>query len=106
TSAGVPLGAKIASQATTSKPVAELGVPGFDVVAWDAIFAPKGTPAEVVRKLAEHLDRALQKPDMRKKMQDIGVEPLYMAPAPLGEFVRSERLKWGAVIQAANIRTE
>ena len=36
----------------------------------------------------------------------IGVEPLYMAPAPLGEFVRSERVKWGAVIQAANIRTE
>lgn len=88
------------------KPVAELGVPGFDVVAWDAIFAPRGTPADVVKKLSEHIERALRKPEMRKRMQDIGVEPLYMGPAQLGEFVKAERVKWGGIIQAANIRTE
>lgn len=88
------------------KPVAELGVPGFDVVAWDAIFAPKGTPAEAVKKLAEHFERALLKAEVRKKMQDIGVEPLYMGPGELGQFVVSERAKWGGIIQAANIRTE
>jgi tripartite-type tricarboxylate transporter receptor subunit TctC len=88
------------------KPVAEQGVPGFDVVAWDALFAPHGTPPEIVNKVADHLRRALEQPAMRRKLMDIGVEPLYMDPAQLGRFVRDERGKWGAAIKAANIRLD
>ncbi|MEJ6022486.1 Bug family tripartite tricarboxylate transporter substrate binding protein [Ramlibacter sp. PS4R-6] len=88
------------------KSVAEQGVPGFDVVAWDALFAPKGTPPEIVQKVSQHLQRALQNPETRKKMLDIGVEPLYMAPAQLDAFVRDERTKWGATIKAADIRVD
>lgn len=88
------------------KPVSEQGVAGFDVVAWDAFFAPRGTPPEIVAKFSGHLQRALQNPETRRRMMDIGVEPLYMSPAKLGSFVKEERQKWGAVIQTAGIRAE
>ena len=62
------------------KPVAEQGVPGFEIVAWNALFAPRGTPPEVINKLADHLQRALQQPEVRRKLMDIGVEPLLHGP--------------------------
>jgi tripartite-type tricarboxylate transporter receptor subunit TctC len=88
------------------KPVAEQGVPGFDVVAWDALFAPRGTPADVVQKMSEHVQQVVQRPDMRTRLMEIGVEPLSMGPAQLGTFVKDERRKWGDIIKAADIRVD
>jgi tripartite-type tricarboxylate transporter receptor subunit TctC len=88
------------------KPVSEQGLPGFDVVAWDALFAPRGTPPDVVRKMSEHLQRALQSPETRARMMEIGVEPLFMGPAQLDAFVKDERRKWGDIIKAAEIRVD
>ena len=88
------------------KSVAEQGVPGFDVVAWDALFAPRGTPPKIVDELGEHIRHVLEQPEMRRKMLDIGVEPLVMPPAQLDAFVKDERQKWGAIIKAAGIRIE
>jgi tripartite-type tricarboxylate transporter receptor subunit TctC len=88
------------------KPVSEQGVAGFDIVAWDALFAPRGTSPEIVQKMAEHIERALQHPDIRRRMMEIGVEPLYMAPEQLDRFVRDERPKWGGIIKAAGVRVD
>lgn len=88
------------------KPVSEQGVPGFDVVAWDALFAPRGTPADVLQKMSEHVQRALQHPETRRKMLDSGVEPLFMGPSQLDSFVKEERNKWGGIIKAADIRID
>lgn len=88
------------------KPVSEQGVPGFDVVAWDALFAPRGTPPAIVQEFSEHIRHVLEQPEMRRKMLDIGVEPLVMPPAQLDAFVKDERQKWGAIIKAAGIRIE
>lgn len=88
------------------KSVAEQGVAGFEVVAWDALFAPRGTPAEAVQKMSEHLQRALRNPEMRKKLLEMGFEPLVMGPAQLDRFVKDERRKWGAIIKASDIRLE
>ncbi|MEJ8850144.1 Bug family tripartite tricarboxylate transporter substrate binding protein [Variovorax rhizosphaerae] len=88
------------------KPVSEQGVPGFDVVAWDAVFAPRGTPADIVQKMSEHIQRVLQQPETRQRMMDSGVEPLYMSPAQLDKFVKEERPKWGGVIKAAEISVD
>jgi len=88
------------------KPVSEQGVPGFEVVAWDALFAPRGTPAEIVEKMAGQVQRALQLADMRRRLLEIGVEPLFMGPAQLDTFVKAERPKWGEVIKAADIRVD
>ena len=89
-----------------AKPVSEQGVPGFDVVAWDALFAPRGTPPDIVQKMGEHVQKALQDPEVRRKMLEIGVEPLFMGPAQLDAFVKDERLKWGGIIKASDIRVE
>ncbi len=88
------------------KSVAEQGVTGFDVVAWDAVFAPRGTPADIINKFSEHLQRALAHPDTRRKLMDIGVEPMFMSPAKLDQFVKDERQKWGAAIKSADIRLD
>jgi len=88
------------------KPVSEQGVKGFDVVAWDALFAPKGTPEHIISKLSEHIARVLNDPQARQKMLDIGIEPLVMGPTELDAFVREERDKWGGIITAAGIRIE
>ncbi len=88
------------------KPVAEQGVPNFDVVAWDALFAPKKTPPEIVKKFSEHVQRALLQPEMRRKLLETGVEPMYMPGPQLDQFVRDERQKWGAIIKASDIRVE
>ena len=86
--------------------VSDQGVSGFDVVAWDALFAPKGTPAPVIQKMSEHIAKALAQPEMRKRMMDIGVEPLTMNSAQLRDFVKQERQKWGDVITSANIKVD
>ncbi|MEN4918107.1 tripartite tricarboxylate transporter substrate-binding protein [Achromobacter spanius] len=88
------------------KSVSEQGVQGFDVVAWDALFAPRGTPPRIVQEFGEHIRQVLEQPEMRRKMLDIGVEPLVMPPAQLDAFVKDERQKWGDIIKAAGIRIE
>lgn len=88
------------------KSVAEQGVPGFDVVAWDALFAPRGTPTEIVSKLAEHMQRVVQNPETRRRLADMGVEARFMGPADLSRFVRDERTKWRDIIKSANIRVD
>lgn len=88
------------------KPVSEQGVPGFDVVAWDALFAPRGMPPEAVQKMSEHVQRALDQPELRRRMLEVGVEPLFMGPAQLDTFVKAERIKWGGIIKAADIRVD
>lgn len=88
------------------KPVAEQGVPGFEVVAWNAFFAPKGTPPAIVHKLSDQIGRLLQRPELRARLMELGVEPLYLGPAQLGSFVQDERRKWGETIRAADIRID
>jgi tripartite-type tricarboxylate transporter receptor subunit TctC len=88
------------------KSVADQGVTGFEFVAWDAFFAPRGLPAPVAQKFAEHVQRALQQPELRRKLLDAGLEPRFMGPAELDTFVKAERTRWGDIIQAADIRTE
>ena len=88
------------------KPVSEQGVPGFDVVAWNAVFAPRGTPADILQKMSEYIQRAVQQADTRRRLMDIGVDPLYMGRAQLEAFVKEERPKWGGVIKAADIRVD
>lgn len=85
------------------KPVSEQGVPGFDIVAWDALFAPRGTPPYIVKAMSDHIQAVLRLPEVRKRMQDIGVEPLVMDAAELTDFVKKERNKWGAIIKQAGI---
>lgn len=85
------------------KPVSEQGVPGFDVVAWDALFAPKGTPQEAIDTMSAHIQQALEKPEIQLKLQQIGVEPFSLESQKLRAFISDERSKWGGIIKLAGI---
>ena len=86
------------------KPVSEQGVANFDVVAWDAFFAPRNTPPEAIERFSAALGKAMSDPALQQRLKDIGVEPLFMPPQELARFVKAERQKWGDIIREANIK--
>jgi tripartite-type tricarboxylate transporter receptor subunit TctC len=87
----------------------EAGMPGFYFSFWHALWAPKGTPKEVVAKLNEGLRHALADPGVRKKLIDLAQEifpPEQQTPEALATFQRAEIEKWWPIIKAAGIRPE
>ncbi|KAG1246119.1 hypothetical protein G6F65_020855 [Rhizopus arrhizus] len=88
------------------KSVAEQGLPGFQVIAWNGLYAPKGTPPAVVQKLNAELAKILARPEVRQRLLELGHEPGGGTPAELAEFARSERLKWQPLIVQAGLKAE
>jgi tripartite-type tricarboxylate transporter receptor subunit TctC len=85
---------------------AEAGFPGFELEAWVALFAPKGTAPEVIDKLTAAAKLALDSPEVRRSAETAGVEIRYMAPAQLDTVVRADIQYWSQVIKARNIRPD
>jgi len=83
--------------------VAESGLPGFEVIYWFGIFAPRGTPAAIVNKLNAEFGRALKLPETSERFAVQGMQPGGGTPAELGAFLRAEIVKWGRVIKEAGI---
>lgn len=79
--------------------IAESGAPGFDVSAWDAVFAPRGTPPAVIARLESAVQKVLASPELRRQLQDRGAEPAPLPTAELGRFVQSEIQRWGAAVK-------
>jgi tripartite-type tricarboxylate transporter receptor subunit TctC len=79
--------------------VAEAGFPGFEVLAWYALFAPRETPKPIVARLSAEIEKIVHLPDMREKMVQLGAEPRYMSPEQLTSFVFVESPKWGQLIR-------
>lgn len=86
--------------------IAESGVKGFESGTWYGLLAPAGTPRDIVNRVNGAVVRALQFADVREKLNAQGAEPLSGTPDQVGEFVRSEIVKWGKVVKAAGIRLE
>jgi tripartite-type tricarboxylate transporter receptor subunit TctC len=89
--------------------VAESGVKGlgdFEVVSWQAIFVPTGTPAPIVERLHKEIRTILAQPDMQDKMKGFGMEPADLTTAQIAAFQKAEVDKWAQVIKAANIKVE
>ena len=84
----------------------EAGLPEFKVSAWNALFAPKGTPKDVVAKLNDALNKALSDAATRKRLEDLGgvvPEGNDRTSAALGTFVASEVKRWGEIIKAGGV---
>ena len=82
----------------------EAGLKGFDVSIWHGLYAPKGTPAAVLKTLNDALKAALKDPEFIKKQEGLGavvVNDARANPAEHKKFVAAEVAKWGAVIKAA-----
>ena len=89
--------------------VAESGVKGlgdFEVVSWQAIFVPTGTPAPIVERLHKEIRTILAQPDMQDKMKAFGMEPADLTTAQIAAFQKAEVDKWAQVIKAANIKVD
>jgi tripartite-type tricarboxylate transporter receptor subunit TctC len=85
---------------------AEAGVPGFELEAWVALFAPTGTPQPVINKLSQDIKLALEQPETKSRAAAQGVEVRYMQPGALDSLVKKEFDYWGDVIKKANITLE
>ena len=83
--------------------VAESGLPGFDVVAWFGLFAPAGTPKPIVDRLSAETRAALGAPDVRKRLIDLGAEPLGSTPEAFAAYVNAEFQRWGRLTREAGI---
>jgi tripartite-type tricarboxylate transporter receptor subunit TctC len=89
--------------------VDEAGAPGVYVSTWFGLFAPKGTPPEIIAKLNAAVVEALADPAVRTKLTDLGQEippASEQSPAALGAHLKAEIDKWWPIIKAANIKTE
>jgi tripartite-type tricarboxylate transporter receptor subunit TctC len=78
-------------------------VPGFDVTVWYGMCAPKGIAAPVVNRIANDMAEALKTPDLRKRMEDLGVDVHFMPPAEFARYFRAETERWAKVVKAAKI---
>lgn len=88
------------------KTVAAQGVDGFQVVAWNALYVPHGTPAAVVQKLSAELAKVLAQPEVKQRLLELGHEPASGTPAELAEFAKVERQKWGPLIVRVGLKAE
>jgi tripartite-type tricarboxylate transporter receptor subunit TctC len=86
--------------------VAESGVPGYESVAYFAIFAPAGTPAGIVRRLNGELVKIVNTPQVKARLIELGADPVGSTPEALAEVRRSEQAKWAKVIQEAGVKPQ
>jgi tripartite-type tricarboxylate transporter receptor subunit TctC len=84
----------------------EAGVAGYEVYEWNAIFAPAGTPAPVIAKIADAIAKAVQSPEFRERVASLGGELTGFNPAESERFVRAQTELWGKVVREGNIKVE
>ena len=86
--------------------VAEAGVPGFETVAWFGLLAPAATPRPIVERLAAEVQRVVQMPDVRARIEATGAEAVGSTPEAFAQRIGSDVEKWKRVAAAAKIRID
>jgi tripartite-type tricarboxylate transporter receptor subunit TctC len=86
--------------------LAEQNLPGFQAASWYSLFAPAGTPPDVVHKIAAEATRALQMPDVRERLSALGADPAGGTPEEFAQRLRAEDQRWGDAIRKAGIKVE
>jgi tripartite-type tricarboxylate transporter receptor subunit TctC len=84
----------------------EAGVAGFDVSSWQALYAPAGTPAAIVARLNIEVERLLALPDVKARLDGLGLVHTPATPAQFAEFNRSELAKWQRVAREGKVTLE
>lgn len=83
--------------------VAESGVPGFELISWNGILGPAGTPAAIVSRLNSEIRKALDHPDVKTRLLQDGADPAPGAPGDLAALIKSELIKYAKIVAAASI---
>lgn len=81
-------------------------LPGFEIVLWNGIFVPTGTPKEIVQKLSNAIQTVLQDPAVLKKLAEQGSTPLKSNPDDFKKVIDAEIVKWGDLIKMAGARVD
>ena len=84
----------------------EAGVDNFVVTVWYGLFAPAGTPRAIVERLAREVIRALESPELRKQLDNMGVDPWPGTPDELESLVRSETARYATLIKSIGLRLD
>src|SRR6202166_3366965 len=86
--------------------IAESGLPGFDYNLWVGVFAPAGTPTDIVDKINKDIIRALQSPEIKERLSTLGADAMPMTPVEFKTFVHGEIDDSAKVIKAAGIKAQ
>ena len=86
--------------------IAEAGLPGYAVVSWYGIFAPGGTPPQVIKKLNLAFKKAIQTKSFKDRLENEGLVTSAGTPEEFDKFVKSEEVRWREVIKKAKIKAD
>ncbi len=86
--------------------IAESGLPGFEAVFWNGVFAPAGTPAEIVTRLNLACQDALRQPDVIERIRELGTDPAGGSPEVLARRFEADLEGWGRVIREMKLRND
>ncbi len=86
--------------------ISESGIPGFQLSSWYAMFAPAGTPPEIVRLLHRGIVKALKDPEVRERFAALGAEAIGSTPEELTATIKSDLAKWQKIAREANVKLE
>jgi tripartite-type tricarboxylate transporter receptor subunit TctC len=81
-------------------------LPGFEATSWHGLFAPGGTPKEIVDKLSGEVQRIMKLPHIQERMQAMGAKPIGNTPEEFTQYIGVERKKWAEVVKASGVSLE
>ena len=84
----------------------ESGLPKFEMVGWNALFAPSGTPPEVIARLNKEIVEIVAMPEVRQRMAELGAQARSSTPEALGDHLKTDIAKWRMVVEQANIERQ
>jgi tripartite-type tricarboxylate transporter receptor subunit TctC len=84
----------------------EVGYPGFRVVEWNGFFVAKGTPINIIERLAKTVSEATKDPAVKARMESMGIEPVGNTPEQFTTFLQGEIKQWRALVQSNNLRAD
>jgi len=94
------------SAAAPDVPTVAETVPGFEATTWFAMFAPAGTPKDIVAKLNAEMQRVYKLPDVAEKMKTLGLEPWISTPEELAKYQATEITKWAKVVKDSGAKAD
>jgi tripartite-type tricarboxylate transporter receptor subunit TctC len=86
--------------------VGELGIAGFDVVAWFGVVAPAATPKDIVSRLSQEIGQILAAPDVREKLAAQGADITFLPAPEFNAFIAREREQWGQAVKVSGAKVE
>jgi tripartite-type tricarboxylate transporter receptor subunit TctC len=98
--------AKREAQIAEVPTVAESGFPGFDVITWNGLVAPAGTPQAVIDALAREIARAVKDPEFVARLTAFGVEPLGNTPNEFAAMIRQDLATWADAVKVAGLANQ